>query len=37
VEALVINQTFSTPQISEATGIQFGGGSGGDAGASGKY
>lgn len=37
VEALVINQTFGTPQAPEATGTQFGGGSGGGAGASGQY
>jgi hypothetical protein len=37
VEALVINQTFSTPQTAEPTGTQFGGGSGGGAGAGGGY
>jgi hypothetical protein len=37
VEALVINQTFGTPQAPEAAGTRFGGGSGGGAGASGHY
>jgi hypothetical protein len=36
VEALLINQTFSTPQAAE-TGTRFGGGSGGGAGAGGEY
>jgi hypothetical protein len=37
VEALIINQTFSTPQAPETTGTKFGGGSGGGAGAGGDY
>jgi len=37
VEALVINQTFGTPQAPEASGTRFGGGSGGGAGAGGSY
>lgn len=37
VEALVINQTFSTPQVPATTGTRFGGGSGGGAGAGGSY
>ena len=36
VEALIINQTFSTPQAAE-TGTRFGGGSGGGAGAGAEY
>lgn len=37
IEALIINQTFSTPQVAETTGTEFGGGSGGGAGAGGEY
>jgi hypothetical protein len=37
IEALVINQSFATPQTTEVPGNRFGGGSGGGAGAGGDY